>query len=769
MMEGACMPLRNKNVNIGEKMINRKFLAIIAMTGCALVVDAQDRCSCNKPKPRVEAEDRCNCNKPKPREVSIVDGCVACDVSVQACIDVMKYCCNACPESVTVSMCQLCDQVTKNPSSSIELVDFERCLADTISCLAESKVAVGQCDVDCLCEVQKVVHEAVVQQCPSSVCRGIADINADEIVVDPAMLSVCPLSRQIMANDGTVGAPQYSFYNSPSTGLYYVDVDSSLDVAQGGQQLARMTTAAPLVVAPVASNRYMYICCGDQTTYAKTVEVACGDMTTGTSTVTIGSGKMSGAGNYNVYVGPYINGTHDQEAGTFTSKICAGNVTAANGAVAREIRVGGGNMTSSTNQIVNDVYFASGDLTGGDANITNRIYLASGAIKADGTGNVSNKIHIGDGNVIAGVGAGTESHEVYISTGTGIKSLFIGGRFGASTTSVSINGFAGETGSVAMGNANGGPISIDSNSSNPITIGTNSLGVNVGGQDATLKSTAVNINTGSGDSGLITIGNTTAGGTVAINSKGSVDITSAENLAQAIYLTTNGGSLNTIEIVNQNGQVDPSTGNGAIKLDAQSGGILIRSASASADAIKLNATGGTAATVKLESNGSVDSAINLQSTAGGVLIQSASNSANAIRLYASATGAASVKLESNGVNATAINLIAAGTNGGITLSANDVEHANAKVFVERPLAFSTSSLTDDNKSAIILASADFAMDGTGVANGQLKFVMNSSGGAITVTGLGVGQSYVIPINGSATFIYVDNNFRWRVLGGAALV
>jgi hypothetical protein len=630
----------------------------------------------------------CDCKKSLECDVAVADGCFAKGQSIQACIDIMKYCCSVCPEAVTVSMCQLCEQVTKNPTLSIDLVDLDRCLSDTISCLAESKVAVGQYDVDCLCEVKKAVHEAVVTQCPLSACRSVTDINFDEIVVDPAVHSVAQCTRQVLVKDGTVALPQYSFYSSPSTGLYYVDTDSSLDVAQGGQQFARMTTAAPLTFDPVASNRYMYFCCGDQTTYAKTVGVACGNVTTGTNTVTIGSGKMSGAGNMNIYVGPYdiTAGAHNQEGGTFTSKICAGDVTATNGAVVREIRFGGGNMTSGTNQITNDVYFGNGDFTGGNADITNRLYLASGQVTATGTGNVSNRVYIGSGNVVNGGGAGSEVHEVLISTGAGVKT------------------------------------------------------VNIGGQGTTVGTTTVNINTSTGEAGPITIGNATAAGcAVTINSKEAVNITTARNAGRAIYLTTSSGLTgSTIELHNPSGTANPeASGNGAIRLFAEAGGIMIESQQAAEGAIKLRATGSTTATIKLQSNGTGDNAITLDSTNGGVLVQGAKDSANAVRLYASGGGASTaVHIDSNGTGDAAINLTTSA--GGMTLSAATGE---------------TITMTAGS-TGIVRISAEAADSQSTVWIGSTNDAGNKS--TLYISG-------DMP-TGTGSTVYIDtagNSFRWR--------
>lgn len=246
----------------------------------------------------------------------------------------------------------------------------------------------------------------------------------------------------------------------------------------------------------------------------------------------------------------------------------------------------------ATGQLLTNI--ASGAITSG----THTTDLVAGAITA---GTVT--LNMLSGNVAAGTVV------TNLLTGTGTKTLNIGNSTG---TTMNLDG----------------PFLLNDsiNSNTSINTGTSTGTVSIGNSAAS----AITVDTAAGISlDAATASNFTVTGAtedLTLSSVGgSVKISSTEDDAGAIALSTNGGTTETINL-----SVAQGTGADSINLESTAGGITLTAGLASADAINLAAAG------------------------GGVDID----------------GALEINIASSQAAATAINIVASDGSGGITLDSN---------------------------------------------------------------------------------------------------
>jgi fibronectin-binding autotransporter adhesin len=282
-----------------------------------------------------------------------------------------------------------------------------------------------------------------------------------------------------------------------------------------------------------------------------------------------------------------------------------------------------------------------------------------GITGADGTGIGSSAIYLSTS--AAGdiqIGATTHTGTIRIGTSTTGESIFIGTGAGANTIGI------GGTGANAITIANaqaGGSFSIGAlMTTGTISIGgigaqtgTISIAPGTGAQTINIANAAAGsktINIGAGAvANTITVGNETGASTVTLNSgtggtglssTGAIALSSTDNHAAAINISTSGGVTESISIQSLLG-----TGNGAVSIGAASGGVDISGGTG----IILNAVTGN---------------LSLDTGAGGAVVSNAPLTANGLytiadeggiagtvgftNVVSTATGAGTVTFAANG-------------------------------------------------------------------------------------------------------------------------
>lgn len=356
------------------------------------------------------------------------------------------------------------------------------------------------------------------------------------------------------------------------------------------------------------------------------------------------------------------------------------------------------NINAATGQ---DLLIQMGDDAGSNK-ISFEDSASSEVASLDSDGNL---ITLGDTLTLVNTNTATTAN---IGNGTGGNTISLNNGANSSANTTNINaGASGANSTVNILSGNG-------------TAGTQTLNVLTGNRAGALNlatgAAAHVISVGSGSAGAITV-DTAAGisldGATASNFTvtgagedltlasvgGSVAISSTEDAASAISLTTNGGTSETLVLTNTQG-----TGNGAIALDATAGGISLDAALASnftvtgagedltlasaggsvaisstenaASAISLTSNGGTSETIVItNSQGTGAASINLASTAGGITLAGGLASTDAINLTAASggvdiDGALEVNITSSeAAVADAVTISASAADGGITLDA----------------------------------------------------------------------------------------------------
>ena len=276
------------------------------------------------------------------------------------------------------------------------------------------------------------------------------------------------------------------------------------------------------------------------------------------------------------------------------------------------------------------------------------------------------------------------------------------------------------------------------------------------------------------------------------NTGGSINLSSTEKAASAIYLLTNGGTSETIVVTNTQG-TDPA----AIGLTSSAGGITLTSNLATADGINLTATGG---------------GLDLDATLGATLdvvtflsldVTSATAASN-ISVVASAdtedltigtTGTAGDLLL---VSADAFDMLSAGVFSIDGTGASNVSTTSGDLVISTitsgELDLTSAGLVDLNAGANLdidvtgsydmLATTTFSIDGTGASNvtatsGDLTLstatsgilILSSAGNttidALDASSIDIGASIVTASDTSAVNIGTSATARTITIGNAA--
>lgn len=245
-----------------------------------------------------------------------------------------------------------------------------------------------------------------------------------------------------------------------------------------------------------------------------------------------------------------------------------------------------------------------------------------------------------------------------------------------------------------------------------------------------------------------------AGEDIDIQASSSINLASTENAALAVYLSANGGPSETIRLRSFQG-----TGADSIDLLSSAGGITLRGALASADAINISATnaaggididsgtGGvivdSTGAISLDgaaaSNFSVSGAgvdLDLASAAGRVIVTAGEDAADAIYLHANAGTSEKIRIHSDqGTSADSVAL--ASDVGGITLTSG-LASADAINIVASDAAggvdidAGTAGVIVDSTGAVSLdaaAASNFSTSGAGV-----DLTLESAAGRVIING-----------------------------------
>lgn len=192
----------------------------------------------------------------------------------------------------------------------------------------------------------------------------------------------------------------------------------------------------------------------------------------------------------------------------------------------------------------------------------------------------------------------------------------------------------------------------------------------------------------------------------------SVNVTSTENAAQAIYLRANGGTSETVQI-----HADQGTGVASVLVLSDVGGVTIQGGLSSADAINIVAsaagggididagtagfivdtTGGISLDAAAASNFTATGAfdITIQSTAGSILLNAGEAAADAINIDSTGgfdlDAALQINIDSSQAAATAVRINASNAGGGI-----DVDAGTGGIAIDTTGALSLDSAATSN-------------------------------------------------------------------------
>lgn len=228
----------------------------------------------------------------------------------------------------------------------------------------------------------------------------------------------------------------------------------------------------------------------------------------------------------------------------------------------------------------------------------------------------------------------------------------------------------------------------------------------------------------------------------------SVNVTSTENAAQAIYIRANGGTSETVDI-----HADQGTGVASINVHSDVGGVTVASGLASADAINIvasNAGGGididagTAGVIVDTTGGiSLDAAaasnftatgafdITIQSTAGSILINAGEAAADAVNIDSTGgvdvDAALQINIASSQAAASAIVISASDAAGGVDISTGggSVDISSAGFVTMVAVADTQASPTAASTINTNVGAATFTGFTTAAAGSQVFTITNS--------------------------------------------
>jgi hypothetical protein len=224
-----------------------------------------------------------------------------------------------------------------------------------------------------------------------------------------------------------------------------------------------------------------------------------------------------------------------------------------------------------------------------------------------------------------------------------------------------------------------------------------------------------------------------------IQDGGVFQVTTLDNVANAILLQTNGGTSETIVI-----NAGQSTSSSAVEIEAATGGIALVAGKAIANAISLDATAGGVAITAADA---IATAIVLDATAGGVEIVGAIAAANAIVINAS-NAAGGLQLLTGGGEL----LLNTGATGNILLEAatstiaGPAETLDARVgyviFTGLTTAAAAAQVfTITNAFSSTISSILVTVANTGANDAQMTCTrVNPGNGSFTVTALNNGAA-----------------------------
>jgi len=261
-----------------------------------------------------------------------------------------------------------------------------------------------------------------------------------------------------------------------------------------------------------------------------------------------------------------------------------------------------------------------------------------------------------------------------------------------------------------------------------------------------------------------------AGEDIDITASGSsVNITSTENNAGAIIIQANGGTSERVTLLSSQG-----TGADSINLESTAGGITLSSALASADAINLSASAGgvdidgalqvniassqnavdairivaSAGGIDIDAVGAATEDINITNTGGSVVIVATESVADAIRMNAS--GAAGGFDIDSGTNGFIVD-----TTGAISLDSAAASNFTVTGAFDLSLISSLGSVNvtagEDAADAIVLSAGAGGIDilATGAAGQDIDII--NTGGSVNVTATeDVAEAIYIRANGGTS-------------------
>lgn len=244
-----------------------------------------------------------------------------------------------------------------------------------------------------------------------------------------------------------------------------------------------------------------------------------------------------------------------------------------------------------------------------------------------------------------------------------------------------------------------------------------------------------------------------------VNTGGSVNITATEDAAKAIYIRTNGGTSETLEI-----HADQGTGVASVYMHSDVGGVTISGGLATADAVNIlssdvgggididagtagltiDSTGAISLDGAAASNFSVSGAgidLTLASSAGTVIVNAGEDTAQAIYLHANGGTSETIQIHADqGTGAASVELLS--DVGGITLTAG---LASADAI---NIAAAAGGVDIDGALQVNIASSQNAAD---------ALVLSSSAGGIDITSAGAaGEDIDITASSSINLVSTEN-------------
>jgi len=232
----------------------------------------------------------------------------------------------------------------------------------------------------------------------------------------------------------------------------------------------------------------------------------------------------------------------------------------------------------------------------------------------------------------------------------------------------------------------------------------------------------------------------------------SVNITSTEDVASAVYVRANGGTSETVKIHSDQG-TSVTEGAESVTILSDAGGVGIRSTANLANAVNLTVDGGTTSTMTLFNDQGTSvtegaASVQLLSDAGGIGIKSTANLASSILLTADGGTTETIKVHADqGTSATSIELVSDA--GGVTISAassgqtdgsggavdfngSEIEDFKASIYTDANAHTLTAS--ENGKIIIFTSGSDVALTvPTGLAIGFNCLIVQTGSGAITLT------------------------------------